>query len=98
MGYGTLIYSLKHPELFAAAAPSSAVWNDDDMVKTLTIAHHELLIRANSGGKDAFTTAWYSNSVMKIVDTKTKDELSIVRYWIDCGDDDFLLLAIHFCI
>src|SRR5882762_6492038 len=29
-GYGTLIYSLKYPELFAAAAPfSAAVWSDE---------------------------------------------------------------------
>src|SRR6478735_1541884 len=32
-GYGSLIYSLKHPELFAAAAPlSAAVFDDDAMV------------------------------------------------------------------
>lgn len=96
-GYGTLIYSLKHPELFAAAAPlSAAVWNDDDMVKTSDDWWNNSLgqlFGRNLKGKDRLTTAWYSNSVMKIVDTKTKDELSIVRYWIDCGDDDFLTVG-----
>ena len=51
------------------------------------------LFGRNLKGKDRLTTAWYSNSVMKIVDTKTKDELSTVRYWIDCGDDDFLTVG-----
>lgn len=96
-GYGTLIYSLKHPELFAAAAPlSAAVWNDDDMVKTSDDWWNNSLgqlFGRNLKGKDRLTTAWYSNSVMKIVDTKTKDELSTVRYWIDCGDDDFLTVG-----
>ena len=34
-GYGTLIYALKYPELFAAAAPlSAAVFDDDALVNT----------------------------------------------------------------
>lgn len=96
-GYGTLIYSLKHPELFAAAAPlSAAIWNDDDLEKMEDGWWNDALgqlFGRNLKGKDRLTSAWYSNSVMKMVDTKTKDELSNVRYWIDCGDDDFLTIG-----
>jgi S-formylglutathione hydrolase FrmB len=34
--------------------------------------------------------AWQANSVLDLVQDKTKEQLSGVRYWIDCGDDDFL--------
>ncbi|MEX6686327.1 alpha/beta hydrolase-fold protein [Danxiaibacter flavus] len=93
-GYGTLIYSLKHPELFAAAAPfSAAVWDDSTIAKMpqenwdRTMGQ---LFGRNLKGSDRLGKAWHDNSPLKIVDTKTADELKQVRYWIDCGDDDFL--------
>ncbi len=93
-GYGTLIYSLKHPELFSAAAPLSAAVFDDNAVITTPDARYEQifgqLYGRNLKGKDRLTNAWYNNSILKIVETKSADELKKVRYWIDCGDDDFL--------
>lgn len=93
-GYGTLIYSLKYPELFAAAAPlSAAVWDDAAMV-AMNDNWYEFPMGALYGrklkGKDRLTKAWYDNSILKLVETKTPEDLKKVRYWIDCGDDDFL--------
>lgn len=93
-GYGTLIYALKYPNLFAAAAPlSAAVWNDDAIVNMPEPNWNNILANLygrNFNGKDRLTTAWYTNSPLKIIASKTTDELKKVRYWIDCGDDDFL--------
>ena len=93
-GYGTLIYSLKYPELFAAAAPLSAAVFDDQSIETMpdnswdrTFAQ---LFGRDMKGKDRLSKSWYDNSILKIVDTKSADDLKKVRYWIDCGDDDFL--------
>jgi len=93
-GYGTLIYSLKYPELFAAAAPLSAAVFDDQSIETMpdnswsrTFAQ---LFGRDLKGKDRLSKSWYDNSILKIVDTKSTDDLKKVRYWIDCGDDDFL--------
>ena len=93
-GYGTLIYSLKHPDLFAAAAPfSAAVW-DDDAITTMPEQNYNVVIGKLFGrdlkGKGRLTKTWYDNSILKIVADKNADELKKVRYWIDCGDDDFL--------
>jgi len=93
-GYGTLIYSLKHPDLFAAAAPfSAAVW-DDDAISTMPDQNYNIVIGKLFGrdlkGKARLTKTWYENSILKIVADKKADELKKVRYWIDCGDDDFL--------
>ena len=40
--------------------------------------------------KDRLNKYWYDNSVLKLVETRSTDDLKKVRYWIDCGDDDFL--------
>lgn len=93
-GYGTLIYSLKYPELFAAAAPlSAAVWDDSTLVAMTDINYQNILARVYGPGlkgKERLNKAWYDNSILKIVETKSADDLRKVRYWIDCGDDDFL--------
>jgi len=93
-GYGSLLYALKYPELFAAAAPlSAAVFDDDAMVgmadKNFEITFGPLFGRGLKG-KDRLNKAWYDNAILKIVETKSADDLKKVRYWIDCGDDDFL--------
>lgn len=93
-GYGTLIYALKHPELFAACAPlSAAVWEDNDLVSMPDNTWNNVIGRVYGiglKGKDRLTKTWYDNSPLKIIADKTADELKKVRYWIDCGDDDFL--------
>jgi enterochelin esterase-like enzyme len=41
-------------------------------------------------GTNRLTKTWYDNSVLKMVNDKSAADLSKVRYWIDCGDDDQL--------
>lgn len=93
-GFGTLNYSLKYPDLFAAAAPLSAAVIDDSAIVQMQDDWYEntfgqLYGRGLKGNK-RLNKAWYDNSTLKIVETKTADDLKKVRYWIDCGDDDFL--------
>ncbi len=78
-GYGTLMYALKYPQLFVAAAPDNTY--DNIFGK---------LYGRGLKGKDRLNDNWYKNSVLKIVETKSADDLKKVKYWIDCGDDDFL--------
>ncbi|HVM88166.1 MAG TPA: alpha/beta hydrolase-fold protein [Puia sp.] len=93
-GFGTLTYALKYPELFAACAPLSAgVFSDDELVN-MNDQNYEIIFGPLFGhhlkGKERLNDAWYKNSILKIVETKSADEMKKVRYWIDCGDDDFL--------
>ena len=96
-GYGSMILALKHPDLFVAAAPlSAAVWTDNDVINMQDGMYNGLFSSAmgtNLKGKDRLTSAWLNNSVFGIIEKKTKEELSAVRYWIDCGDDDFLTIG-----
>jgi len=93
-GYGSLIYSLKYPELFAAAAPLSAAVFDDSAMVTMPDINYENVLGQLYGrglkGKQRLNKIFYENSILKIVETKSADDLKKVRYWIDCGDDDFL--------
>jgi S-formylglutathione hydrolase FrmB len=93
-GYGTMIYALKYPELFAAAAPlSAAIRDDEDMVATADDRYNKvfgLLYGRGLKGKDRLNDTWYKNSVLALVQNKTPEQLRAVRYWIDCGDDDAL--------
>jgi enterochelin esterase-like enzyme len=96
-GYGALMYALKYPNLFVAAAPlSAAVWTDNDIINLDEGMFNGLFgnsMGKNLKGKDRLTPAWLSNSPLAIIEKKTKEELSAVRYWIDCGDDDFLTIG-----
>ncbi|HLK28645.1 MAG TPA: alpha/beta hydrolase-fold protein [Puia sp.] len=93
-GYGSLNYALKYPELFAAAAPLSAgVFSDDEMTGMNDQNYENVfgqLFGHNLKSKERLNDAWYKNSILKIIETKSADDLKKVRYWIDCGDDDFL--------
>lgn len=96
-GYGTLILSLKHPELFSAAAPLSAAVFDDNTLTSMADHSYDNTFAQLFGrglkGKDRLSDAWYANSVLKIIETKSADDLKKVHYWIDCGDDDFLTIG-----
>ena len=93
-GYGTMIYALKYPDLFSAAAPlSAAIRNDEDMVNTADDRYEKVfgqLYGRSLKGKDRLNDAWYRNSVLGLLQNKSQEQLSAVRYWIDCGDDDGL--------
>ncbi len=96
-GYGSMILALKHPDLFVAAAPlSAAVWTDNDVINMQDGMYNGLFSNSmgtNLKGKDRLTSAWLSNSVFGIIEKNSKEDLSKVRYWIDCGDDDFLTIG-----
>ncbi len=103
-GLGALLFVGKHPELFAAAAPlSAAVWTDDEVVSNSTDqASWDTTFGDLYGkglvGKSRLTAHYYQNAPIKIMETANTAELRKVRFYIDCGDDDFLIkgnMALH---
>jgi enterochelin esterase-like enzyme len=92
-GFGSLLYSLKHPEMFAAcAAFSSAVWTDEE-VKAMPANSREGLFQNLFGvasDKTFLTPHYRANSILDLAGTLPKETVEKVRFYIDCGDDDFL--------
>jgi enterochelin esterase-like enzyme len=101
-GYGALIMATKHPDLFSAAAPLSSGVRTDQEVIDIEDAYYERTMGIRNGkglkGKDRLTAHYYQNSVLKIVETADAEALKNVRFYVDCGDDDFLIkgnMALH---
>ena len=103
-GLGTLLYATKHPDMFAAAAPlSAAVWTDDEIVNGNQDQERwnyafGSLYGMNLKGKDRLTEHYYKNAPIRIVETANTEDLKKVKFYIDCGDDDFLIkgnMALH---
>jgi S-formylglutathione hydrolase FrmB len=94
-GYGSMLMALHHPDLFAATAPlSAAIFSDDDALRSPDDRYDSVfgILYGTVGkkGKDRLSEHWYKNSVLKLIEQAKPDDLKKVRYWFDCGDDDFL--------
>jgi enterochelin esterase-like enzyme len=96
-GGGTFIYALHHPELFASACPLSASTGPKTLEEMKTDPR---LSSANEGLTDAQKEEYFKQySVLNLIEnipddviksTKPEDQKKKVRWYIDCGDDDFL--------
>jgi len=93
-GWGTLVYALRHPEMFtAAAAFSAAVWTDEEIMATDDKTYEQMFARLyGSGlkGRDRLTAHFQSYNPLQLVKTLPFDKIKTVRFYLDCGDDDFL--------
>lgn len=101
-GFGTLLYATKYPEMFAAACPlSAAVWIDEEVVNMPEgrwNGYMSDLFGKGLKGKDRLNDHWKKNSILHIVQNSDPEKLKKVRFYIDCGDDDFLIkgnMALH---
>jgi enterochelin esterase-like enzyme len=94
-GWGTLVHAFRHPELFAAgAAFSAAVWEDEDVIGMEQDDWDKIVgpvLGAGLAGKDRLTPHFREVSPLDLARSLPEDSLKKVRYYIDCGDDDFLI-------
>ena len=85
-GDGSFTYALHHPELFSSACPLSAGTGP----LTMDVAKTNVR-RVDSTATDAQIEAFYNRqSVLQLINNMPDDQKKAVRWYIDCGDDDFL--------
>jgi enterochelin esterase-like enzyme len=85
-GGGSFYYALHHPEMFSAACPLSASTGPLSLQ-----AAKENMERQKQTATDAQLEAWYKQySALEMVNNMPDDQKKAVRWYIDCGDDDFL--------
>lgn len=85
-GGGSFIYALHHPELFAVACPLSAATGPVTLEDAKT-----QYSRNNPGLADATIQNYYNQySVLQLINNMPDSSKKAVRWFIDCGDDDFL--------
>ena len=101
-GHGTFIYAFKHPDMFAAAAPLSAgVLTEKELIDMKDENWDR--VWAPPYGKDLkgnkrITDHMKNNWALSLIESTDAETLKKVRYYIDCGDDDFLIkgnMAVH---
>lgn len=87
-GGGSFTYALHHPEFFSSACPLSAATGPltlEDTKANLKRAKPDVTYT------DAEIEAYFKRqSVLELVKNVPGDQKKAVRWYIDCGDDDFL--------
>lgn len=85
-GGGTFMYALRHPELFSSACPLSAY------IGALSLDDFKARLKNNNEEyDDSLVKAYYENhNALSLIQNLPEEEMSSVRWFIDCGDDDFL--------
>jgi enterochelin esterase-like enzyme len=86
-GGGTFMYALHHPELFSSACPLSASCGPlsmEDMNRSLERRGW------NNIPQEKLETWYQRHSVLELINDMPEEQARAVRWYIDCGDDDFL--------
>jgi len=85
-GGGSFMYAMHHPELFSSACPLSAY------IGPITLNDAKTVMRKdNASLSDETILAYYNkHSALPLVNNMPDSLKKSVRWYIDCGDDDFL--------
>ncbi len=89
-GNGALLLSMRHPDLFSSCvAMSAATFTDEEILTNDTYDRYFGDIYGPRP-EDAVSDYWKAHSPLHLLDSVDYDKLKSIRYYIDCGDDDFL--------
>ena len=91
-GFGSLMLSMRNSDMFTACAAFSAgVFTDEEIMNLEAFDHYFGPVLGNGlKGEARLTNHWKEHNPIDIVKNKPLDELKKVRFYLDCGDDDFL--------
>ncbi len=85
-GGGTFMYALHHPELFSSACPLSAYCGPLS-IEELARPWEKQLDGLSDDQKQKY---FARHSALELIKAIPDDQKKAVRWYIDCGDDDFL--------
>ena len=88
-GGGTFIYALHHPDLFSSAAPLSA-WIGPTSVQDYKITMERWGNELPSVTDENLKTYVQRHNAIELIRSLPENHIRSVRWFIDCGDDDFL--------
>ncbi len=86
-GEGTFIYALHHPELFSSACPLSAATGPINIAELKNYRLWAGVEGITEADKEAYFKKY---SVLNLIENMPDAQKKAVRWYIDCGDDDFL--------
>ncbi|MEE4213976.1 MAG: alpha/beta hydrolase-fold protein [Bacteroidales bacterium] len=85
-GGGSFMYALHHPEMFSSACPLSAY------IGPLSF---EAFMERDARGRDDYSETelrkyFERHNALSLIENGDPEKIKSVRWYIDCGDDDFL--------
>lgn len=86
-GGGTFMYALKHSELFSSACPLSAYIGPKNIEEVKGNAKRYNNFEVNDEDAEKY---FPKHNALSLIESMTKKKIESVRWFIDCGDDDFL--------
>ena len=93
-GFGALMFSMRHPDLFAACAAFSAgVFIDEEFTAMEQPTYDRVfgpVFGPKLAGQARLTPHFRGVSPLDMAKSLPVETLKKVRFYIDCGDDDFL--------
>lgn len=93
-GYGALHIALRNPNLFTASVGFSAgVHTQEEIINMSDEKYDEWYVKifdTSLKGEERITDHWRSFDPISLMKTKPLKDINEVRWYIDCGDDDFL--------
>ncbi|WP_439184977.1 alpha/beta hydrolase [Carboxylicivirga taeanensis] len=92
-GNGSLMYAIRHPEMFGAcAAFSAAVYTNEEMEYHLSKGNKSWFepIYGSLTKTGKLPQHWMNYNILNTLKNNPTDHIKRVNFYIDCGDDDFL--------
>lgn len=91
-GYGSLLYTLRHPDMFCACYAMSAAIRTKEEVATHSFDEFLKRYKSREDMKETderFDDYYFANDPHTLIENV--DDLKFARLLLDCGDDDYLL-------
>ncbi len=89
-GNGALLLSMRHPDLFSSCvAMSAGTFTDEEVLNGNMYDRFFGTIHGPKPTNDV-SEHWKAYSPLHLLDSVDKEKLKSIRFYIDCGDDDFL--------
>ncbi|GAB3992796.1 alpha/beta hydrolase-fold protein [Spirosoma daeguense] len=104
-GFGSLMLAMHHPDLFSSCAALSAGIRTDESFKSIPDERYNTvfapIFSGPATGDERLTLTWKRNSPITLAKSAPEGDLTRVRWYIDCGDDDALTVgnaALHLAL
>ncbi len=93
-GYGALQTAMRNPDVFVAcAAFSSGVFTKEEIINLDDDTYHtyfKSIFGKDLKGEARYNEQWQAFDPLSLLETVPFEKLKSIRWYLDCGDDDFL--------
>ena len=96
-GFGSLMLAMHHPDLFGSCAALSAAVRTDETFAAIPEERYNTvygpIFSGSIKGQERLTVTWKRNSPINLAKSAPEGDLTKVRWYLDCGDDDALTVG-----